>query len=154
MAKKSLPQIYVDEHIKPPVIEAFEECGFKCIRISNTKQYAGRKEEAYIQAFYREGRPFVTNDRKFRKYVVANNPKHAGIVEIPQDLDYEDMVTVSAVWAGCLEGYVEGLGRNSLRRHVFYTSNDGFRIIDPKGKDQLWFAFEALNIDLGTSLND
>jgi hypothetical protein len=36
---------------------------------------------------------------------------------------------------------------------VLMVFHDGFRIIDPKGKDQLWFSFEALNIDLGTSLN-
>ena len=150
MAKKTLPQIYVDEHIKPPVIEACEECGFKCIRISKTKKYAGREEKDYIQDIYAEGKLFVTNDVKFRRYVVANNVKHAGIVEMPQNLDYERMITVTAVLAGCVEGYVEELGRNSLRKHVFYIANDGFHIIDENGKDQLWYSAEAFDIDLGT----
>jgi hypothetical protein len=150
VAKKTLPQVYVDEHIKPAVMEAFEECGFKCIQISKTKKYAGREEEDYIQEIYAEGRLFVTNDVKFRKHVVANNIKHAGIVEIPQNLAYERLVTVTAVWAGCVEAYVEEFGRNSLRNHVFYIANDGFHIIDDKGKDQLWYSSEAFDIDLGT----
>src|SRR5215217_4358780 len=148
--KKTLPEIYVDEHIKPPVIEAFEECGFKCIQISKTKKYAGRNEDDYIEEIYSEGRLFATSDVQFRKRVLAkkNKVKRAGIVEIPPDVDYEDIGRVIGLLAGCVEGYIEAFGKNSLRNHVLYVAHDGFHLVDEKGKDLLRYSFEALDIDL------
>ena len=148
---KTLPQLYVDEHIKPIVIETLEECGFKCIRISKTKKYAGRDEKDYVQEIYAEGRVFVTSDMQFVEYVIANNIKHAGIVEIPPHLDDNTLISVTVVLAGAVEVYVEELGRNSLRRHIIYLAHDGFHTIDKKGKDQLWYSVEAFDRDLGTS---
>jgi predicted nuclease of predicted toxin-antitoxin system len=150
MPKKTLPELYVDEHIKPAVIETFEECGFKCIRISKTKKYAGRKEQDYIQEIYAEGRLFVTSDLEFVEYVITNRIKHVGILEIPPNLDEETVITVSAVLCGLVEGHIDNYGRNSLRRQVIYVSNDGFRNIDAMGNDQLWYSFEALHVDLNT----
>ena len=150
MPKKTLPQLYVDEHIKPAVIETFEECGFKCIRISKTKKYAGRKEQDYIQEIYAEGALFVTSDLEFVEYVITKRERHAGILQIPPNLDEEALITVSAVLSGLVEGHIEEHGGNSLRRQIIYVANDGFRNIDAKGNDQLWYSFEALDIDLDT----
>ena len=34
MGKKALPELYLDDHIKPGVLEGFEEEGFKCLLIA------------------------------------------------------------------------------------------------------------------------
>ena len=49
MAKKYLPQIYFDEHIKPGVIETFKDEGFRCLLISNTRKYKGRDAKDSIE---------------------------------------------------------------------------------------------------------
>jgi hypothetical protein len=55
--KKVLPQVYFDEHIKPPVVDSFRAEGFKCVLISKTRKYAGRDEKDYIEEIYAEGKP-------------------------------------------------------------------------------------------------
>ena len=80
MAKKVLPQVYFDEHIKPPVVDMFRKVGFKCVLISKTRKYAGRDEKDYIEEIYAEGKPFVTSDLEFVfDHVLARNVKHAGV---------------------------------------------------------------------------
>ena len=89
MAKPALPAVYFDEHIKPDVIEAFAEEGFKCLRISKTKKYAGRDEKDYIKEIYAEGKLFTTADIAFIDDVREQKIKHAGIVGIPPHSDRE-----------------------------------------------------------------
>ena len=33
---------------------------------------------------------------------------------------------------------IQGLGKNALRRHIIYIAEDGLRVLDDKGKDDLW----------------
>ena len=75
MAKRDLPKLYFDEHVKPDVIMAFKEEGFKCLLISKTSKYAGRDEKDYIQEIYAEEKVFVTGDIEFIRYVVANKTR-------------------------------------------------------------------------------
>ena len=36
---------------------------------------------------------------------------------------------------------IQGLGKNALRRHIIYIAEDGLRVLDDKGKDDLWSPF-------------
>lgn len=142
MAKKVLPQIYFDEHIKPPVVDKFREAGFKCVMIANTKKYAGREEQDYIEEIYAEGKPFVTSDLEFvDDYVLEHNVKHAGIIAIPKDYNNPSDGDLHIGLALIAKELIRGLGKNALRRHIVYIGVDGLRVIDDKGKDDLWSPF-------------
>jgi uncharacterized protein DUF5615 len=138
--KKVLPQVYFDEHIKPPVVDRFRESGFKCVMIANTKKYAGRKEQEYIGEICAEGKPFVTSDQEFvLDHVVENNVKHAGIILIPKDYNDPSDGELHTGLAYIAKEIVRELGKNALRRHIIYIAGDGLRVLDDKGKDDLWF---------------
>ena len=138
MAKKVLPPVYFDEHIKPPVVGKFRDEGFKCVMIAKTKKYAGRKEQEYIGEIYAEGKPFVTSDMEFvDDHVVAHNVKHAGIIEIPKDFNDAWAGDYHTVLAHTAKIFIREYGKNALRRHIIYIAEDGFRIMDDEGKDHL-----------------
>jgi hypothetical protein len=140
--KKILPQVYFDEHIKPPVVDSFRAEGFKCVLISKTRKYAGRDEKDYVEEIYAEGKPFVTSDMEFVfDHVLENNVKHARIIAIPKDYNDAsdgDLHTGLAYTAKLL---IRGVGKNALRRHIIYIAEDGLRVLDDKGKDDLWSPF-------------
>ncbi len=138
MAKKVLPPIYFDEHIKPPVVEKFREEGFKCVMIAKTKKYAGRKEQEYIGEIRAEGKPFVTSDSEFvLDHVVEHNAKHAGIILIPKVYNDASAGELHTSLASIAKTYIRELGRNALRQHIIYIANDGIRMTDDKGQDDL-----------------
>ena len=149
MPKPPLPQLYIDEHIKQAVIDTFEEQGFKCLLIANTRKYAGRDEKDYIEEIYAEGRLFVTSDVGFFHYLLDNKVKHAGVVVIPPGLDDDEYQLGAFEEAGLLKGYVDAGGKHALRRLIFYIAADGFRVGDDKGDDQLLYSWEALERDFG-----
>lgn len=140
--KKVLPQVYFDEHIKPPVVDEFREAGSKCVMIANTKGYAGREEQDYKEEIYAEGKPFVTSDSEFvDDHVLEHNVKHAGIILIPKvynDASARDHHTALAEIAKI---FIKEFGRNALRRHIIYIAEDGFRVLDDKGEDYLLASF-------------
>ena len=146
MAKRDLPQIYFDEHIKPDVIEAFKDEGFKCLLIAKTRKYAGKDEKDYIMEIYAEGKLFATSDVAFISYVLEQNIKHAGIVGIPPDSDKTTRNDVS-VLAEIIKAYISGGGKNILRKSIIYVARDGYRLIDPQGKGTLLLSWDALAID-------
>ena len=140
MARTVLPQVYFDEHIKPPVVDSFRAEGFKCVLISKTKKYAGRDEKDYIGEIYAEGKPFVTSDSEFViDYVVERDVKHAGIILIPKDYNDASDGELHTGLAHITKTLIQGLGKNALRRHIAYIAGDGLRVLDDKGKDDLWF---------------
>jgi hypothetical protein len=149
MAKPPLPKIYCDVHVKPGAIEAFTEQGFKCIRIPNSK-YRRRDEKDFIGDIYAEGALFATGDLEFTEYVRENNVKHAGIIEILQDLDNEDANWAADGLAKVAKVHIQGIGKHALRKHIIYFANDGVRITDDKGDDSLFYSWEAIERDLGT----
>ena len=139
MAKRDLPPLYVDEHIKQGVIDAFKENGFKCIEISKTNKQAGRDEIDYIQEIYAEGKVFVTSDNGFFKVVKVNKLKHAGIVYIPSDLDSERAEVYSAILALLIKLTIDVAGKHGMRKTILYINQDGHRMIDEKGGDTLLY---------------
>jgi hypothetical protein len=67
--------------------------------------------------------------------------KHAGIIAIPKDYNDAsdgDLHTGLAYTAKLL---IQGVGKNALRRHIIYIAEDGLRVLDDKGKDDLWSPF-------------
>ena len=150
MAKKYLPQIYFDEHIKPGVIETFKDEGFRCLLISNTRKYKGRDEKDYIEEIYSEGRVFVTSDLEFADYVLEHKMKHAGILLIPSGWDNDTVEFATAGLIGIIKAEVEQGGKNALRRLIFYIADDGYRVVDEKGKNKLLYSIEAFQRDLDT----
>src|SRR5215213_5578985 len=116
MAKKTLPEFYIDEHIKPGIVETFKELGLKCLLISKARKYAGRDEKDYIGEIYAEGRVFVTSDVEFANYVYDNKIKHAGIVLIPSGWDNEIVEFAAAGLIGIVKGEIQDFGKNALRR--------------------------------------
>jgi hypothetical protein len=142
MAKKLLPQVYFDEHIKPPVVDKFREEGFKCVMIANTRKYAGREEQDYIREIYAEGKPFVTCDLEFvDDHVLEHNVKHVGIILIPKVYNDASAGDHHAALAYMAKVFIKEHGRNALRRHIIYIAEDGFRVIDDKGEDLLLSPF-------------
>jgi hypothetical protein len=138
MAKKSLPQVYFDEHIKPPVVEKFREESIKSVMIANTKKYVGREEQDYIGEIYAEGKPFVTSDSEFvLDHVIEHDAKHAGIILIPKVYNDASAGDHHAMLAYILKVFIKEHGRNALRRHIIYIAEDGFRIIDDRGNHLL-----------------
>jgi len=89
MPRRRLPKIYCDVHIKPGALEAFTEVGFKYIRIPESK-YRNRDEHDFIEDLYAENALFATGDLAFTQRVRRENIKHAGILEMHQDLDNEE----------------------------------------------------------------
>jgi len=154
VAKKSLPEIYFDEHIKPGVVETFRDLGFKCLLISKMRKYKSRDEKDYIEEIYSEGRVFVTSDIEFAKYVVDNKIKHSGILLIPSGWDSDIVEFATAGLIGIVKGEIEQGGKNALRRLIFYIAEDGFRVVDEKGKDTLLYSVEAFERDLNTEYPD
>src|SRR5919202_1114114 len=143
MAKRDLPKLYFDEHVKPDVIMAFKEGGFKCLLISKTSKYAGRDEKDYIQEIYAEEKVFVTGDIEFIRYVVANKIKHAGILGVPSTWDNEIAGKASAALAGLVKTRVRQLGKNSLKKVVLYVDDDGYHVI-AKGIQRLVYSMDKL----------
>jgi hypothetical protein len=142
MTRTVLPQVYFDEHIKPPVVEKFREEGFKCVMIANTKKYAGREEQDYIGEIYAEGKPFVTSDSEFvLDHVIEHDAKHAGIILIPKVYNDASAGDHHAMLAYTLKVFIKEHGRNALRRHIIYIADDGFRVMDDKGEDYLLCPF-------------
>ena len=138
MAKKSLPQVYFDEHIKPPVVEKFREESIKSVMIANTKKYVGREEQDYIGEIYAEGKPFVTSDSEFvLDHVIEHDAKHAGIILIPKVYNDASAGDLHTGLVRIAKTYIQELGRNALRKHIIYIANDGIRIMDNKGQDDL-----------------
>jgi hypothetical protein len=149
MAKPPLPRIYCDVHIKPGAIEAFTEVGFKCIRIPESK-YRGTDEHDFFPGLYAENALLATGDERFTQHARENNSRHAGILEIRQDLN-----NVEANWAAdglakVAKAHIHELGKHALRRHILYFDNDGLRITDDKGDDELFKSWEAIERELGT----
>lgn len=149
MAKTPLPQIYCDVHIKPGAIEAFTELGFTCIRIPNSK-YRRRDEKDFIEEIYAEGKLFATGDLEFTEYVRENSVKHAGIIEIPPDLDNEDANWAADGLAKIIKVFIDRDGKHAWRKHILYYANDGVHITDDKGDDTLFYSWEAIERDLGS----
>jgi hypothetical protein len=154
MRKDKLPAAYIDEHIKPVVVETFKELGFKCISISKTRKYAGRDEKEYIGEIYSEGRLFATSDVEFANYVYDNRVKHAGIILIPPAWDDEIVEVALLGLLGIVRGEIEEHGKNALRRLIYYIAEDGFRVTDEKGEDHLLLSVEAYRQDLETEYPD
>ena len=149
MARRDLPPIYFDEHIKQVVIETFKEQGFKCLLIAKTKKYAGRDEKDYIEEIYAEGNVFATSDVDFFHYLLDNKIKHAGIVVIPPGFDNDSAAYGAGVMANILKEFIDIGGKNALRRLVFYIAEDGFRVFDDKGADTLLYSITEMERDLG-----
>jgi hypothetical protein len=152
--KKQLPEVYIDEHIKPGIVDTFKELGFKCLLIAKTKKYAGRDERDYIGEIYSEGRLFVTGDVEFVTYVDENKVKHAGIILIPSGWDDEIVEFALAGLLRIVRGEIREFGKNALRRLIFYIAEDGFRVVDGKGEDTLLLSVEAFRQDLETEYPD
>lgn len=102
MAKPPLPELYIDEHIKQGVVDTFTEQGFKCLLIANTRKYAERNEEDYIEEIYPEGRVFVTSDVNFFHHLLDNKKRHAGVVLIPPRLTDDEYILGAFELAGLL----------------------------------------------------
>src|SRR5829696_992157 len=149
MAKRALPQLYCDENIKPAVVETFREQGFKCLLIAKTRQYVGRDEKDYIQEIYAEGKLFLTGDVEFVNYVLINNIRHAGILQIHPSWDNETAGSMAATLAELVKGQAQEYGTNSLRNVVLYIGEDGYHKVE-KGMDTLLYSFDKLLIDLDT----
>jgi hypothetical protein len=154
MAKKQLPEVYIDEHIKPGIVATFKELGFKCLLIAKTRKYAGRDEKDYIEEIYSEGRLFATSDVAFANYVHDNKIKHAGIILIPSGWDDETVEFATAGLLGIVRGEIQEFGKNALRRLIFYIAADGFRVVDEKGEDHLLLSVDAYRQDLETEYPD
>jgi len=148
MPKPPLPKIYCDVHIKPGAIEAFTEVGFKCIRIPQSK-YRGIDEHDFIGDLYAENPLFATGDLAFTKRVREQNVKHAGILEIQQDLDNEEANWTADGLAKIAKELIRQFGKHALRRHIIYLGNDGFRIFDDKGDDKRFLSWELMERDSG-----
>jgi hypothetical protein len=148
--KKQLPEVYIDEHIKPGIIDTFKELGFKCLLIAKTRKYAGRDEKDYIGEIYSEGRLFATSDIEFATYVDENKIKHAGIILIPSGWDDDILDIALTGLLGIVMGEIEEYGKNALRRLIFYIAEDGFRVVDEKGKNHLLLSVDRYRQDLET----
>ena len=134
MPKRPLPKIYCDVHIKPGALEAFTEVGFKYIRIPESK-YRNRDEHDFIGDLYAENVLFATGDLAFTQRVRRENIKHAGILEMHQDLDNEEANWTADGLAKIAKELIRQFGKFALRRHIIYLGHDGFRVFDDKGDD-------------------
>ncbi len=143
MPKQPLPKIYCDVHIKPGAIEGCRKQQFKCVRIPESK-YRDLDEHDFFRHLYAENALLATGDLKFTQNAYENNFRHAGILEIPPDFDSEDASESAEVLATLAKELFQQLGKHALRRHIIYLAHDGVRIIDDKGRDELFLSWERL----------
>jgi hypothetical protein len=146
VAKKSLPQIYADEHIKPGAVEGFTEVGFKCIRISESK-YRELDEHEFFRYLYAENALLATGDLEYVQHAREQNFKHAGILEILPDLDNGEANWAADGLAKIARVHIQMYGKHALRKHILHYANDGVRITDDKGDDSLFYSWEAIERD-------
>jgi hypothetical protein len=106
------------------------------------EKVCGKRREGLHRGNLRGGEAIVTSDLEFVfDHVLENNVKHAGIIAIPKDYNDAsdgDLHTGLAYTAKLL---IQGVGKNALRRHIIYIAEDGLRVLDDKGKDDLWSPF-------------
>jgi len=148
MPERPLPKIYCDVHIKPGALEAFTEVGFKYIRIPESK-YRNRDEHDFIGDLYAENALFATGDLAFTQRVRRENIKHAGILEMHQDLDNEEANWTADGLAKIAKELIRQFGKFALRRHIIYLGHDGFRVFDDKGDDIQFLSWELMERDSG-----
>jgi hypothetical protein len=149
MPKPPLPKIYCDVHIKPGAIEGFTKQGLKCIRIPNS-EYREQDEKEFIRDLYAKNALFATGDLAFTQYVLDNNVKHAGVIEIPPEYDNEEAAGFAELLAKIIKVFIEDDGKHAWRRRIIYIAHDGIRIIDNTGGDELFYSWEAIERDAGT----
>jgi hypothetical protein len=130
VAKRKLPSICIDEHLRPELKAIFRDEGFRAIR-ANESRYKGRDEIHYLGEMYARNEAFVTADGDFVNHLVASRiRRHAGVVWIPKQLDHEPQDGFAELAASAIKFQVGREGTFAMRGLVLYPSKDGLTVFD------------------------
>ena len=146
--QRSLPSIYLDQHIDRTVADAFRPI-FRTIEVSQSAHFRGRDEHDFLPELSRENAIFVTSDEEFIDDVLNDEIPHTGIVFIPSQMDLDEKVLFAVIVGGFIQGACSE-SKSQLHNHVIYPADEGLRSIN-KGKDELEFSWDWLSqmIEMG-----
>jgi len=147
MAKRRYT-LYLDEHIDPAAKPIFEEVGFRCIRISESR-YRGQDEHDYVANLYAEGAVFVTGDQRFIEDVEEQRMRHAGIIWIPATLLRDEKQLLVAVMAG----FLKGADLRQMKGIIMYLAHDGIHFRG-RARDLLVYSIQSIQQDVNDALSE
>jgi hypothetical protein len=136
VAKRKLPSICIDEHLRPDVKTGFVDEGFRVFRVAESR-YKSRDEHNYVGEMYSNNEVFVTADGEFVDDLIASGLKrHAGVVWMPKQLDRQQQTGFVELAASFIKFQVKEDGPFAMRGLLLYPEQTGLRVFDGK-KDHL-----------------
>lgn len=143
---KRVITIYADEHVHDGTLNGFRFMGFRVVKISKTKKFAGRDEHDYIHEISAENAIFLTADRAFVNDALENNVKHSGILLMPSGWEINTLDIAAAGLAGLIRAEIERNGSSFIKNKIYYIDGDGYHLVD-KNDDKLIYSADKVALD-------